>query len=170
MATTGIVRIAIQDRIKIEDCGGNYGSFLDACYSCYTSFWNSNPTFEGKSLQRNRNNLRDGKEIDFWGIVDVHDSDAQYPSMERYEKVSLLKYLIENAENSRDVFFIKRLHQRKVRIEIFSRSELYSMVLQEIGSTCKKIQFITAHPISERQLQKKEKQLLEYTRGRKKPL
>lgn len=155
--------------IQLSDHGGDYDAFCEACYQAYLAFWAGNPTFDGKTIQRNAANLTRGKENDFWGIVDGHDPNKQH-STDRYSKVPLLGYVI-SPENvaSGDVLSFKRLDKRKIKIEIFSQSRCYLIVLQEVGRTGR-LQFITAHPLSAQQVKKKRKQYEEFVRGGGEPL
>ena len=46
---------------KLADFENNWEKFIEACYRAYLDFWASNPSFLGRSLERNRK-LIDGKE------------------------------------------------------------------------------------------------------------
>ncbi len=156
--------------IQLSDYGGNYEAFCDACYQAYLAFWAGKPTFEGKKIQRNANKVSRGKEDDFWGIVDGHDASKDH-EIERYCKVPLLGHVLspENVKAASDVLFIRRLHKRKIRIEVFSRSKSYLVVLQELGKL-DRVQFITAYPLGEGQLRKKLKNYEEFKRNGFEPL
>ena len=144
----------------LADYGGDIQAFMDACYQAYKDFWQSSPTFQRKKLQRNKGEVN-GKEKDFWGIVEGHNDDEI--SIERYKKVPLLNHVVDedNILAQEDVLFFKRLHKRKVRVEVFSRSFKYMVVLQEVGNH-DRIQFITAHPMTEKTLKKKSKKYEEF--------
>ena len=154
---------------QLADFDNNWEKFIEVCYHAYLDFWASNPSFLGRSLERNRK-LIDGKEKDFWGIVHGHSSEKAI-QIEQYEKLSLLRYIIheEAVQEERDVRYFRRLHNRKVRIEVFSIRYRCLVVLQEIGSH-KKVQFITAHPLSRMQLENKMKQYKEYKKNKEDPL
>ena len=152
--------------INLTDYNGNFDAFLEACYQAYLAFWACEPAFEGKKLQRNKNNLEKGKEVDFWGMVEGHDSEKE-TNLDRYGKVPLLNHLLD--EDADDVVFYKRHHKGKIRIELFSQSKGYLMVLQEVGKT-ERLQFITAHPLGQNQIKKKMKNYEEYLRNENKPL
>jgi hypothetical protein len=155
--------------IQLSDYSGNYEAFCEACYQAYLAFWLAAPTFEGKRIQHNASKISRGKEDDFWGIVDGHDATKEH-EIERYCKVPLLGYVLssENVTAAGDVLFIKRLHKRKIRIEVFSQSKRYLVVLQEVGKS--HLQFITAHPLEEWQLKKKLKNYEEFKKSGFKPL
>lgn len=161
--------VVMTQEIILSDYDGNYEAFLEACYQAYLNFWATSPTFQGKTLQRNINKISNGKEDDFWGIVDGHDQDKDHGT-ERYGKVPFLGHVFapENI-SSQDVVFVRRLHQRKIRIEVFSHSKSYLVVLQEIGGH-ERLQFVTAHPLGTKQLQKKLKSYEEYCRNGGEPL
>lgn len=141
------------EEIKLSDYGGNFDAFLEACYESYLSFWENEPAFDGRKLQRNKNNLDRGKEVDFWGMVEGHNPSRE-TDLGRYGKVPFLDCLLD--ESATDIRFYKKHHKGKIRVEIFSESKSYLMVLQEIGST-NRAQFITAYPLRQNQLKKKLK-------------
>ena len=153
---------------ELEDFNNDIQAFIEACYQAYIDFWNTSPTFRGMSLQRNKN-IIEGKEQDFWGIVEGHKDDDI--DLKRYKKVPLLKYVIneDNISCAEDVLYFRRLYKRKIRIEVFSLYHRFLVVLQEIGQH-NKAQLITAHPLSEKQLQKKLKQYKEYIEGGDEPI
>lgn len=156
--------------IHLADYNGDFSAFCEACYEAYLSFWKNEPCFEGKLLQRNKNKISNGKEDDFWGIVDGHGPN-QSQSTERYGKVVFLSYLFDsqNSGMGQDVLFLKRIHKRKVRIEVFSKNKQYLVVLQEIGEQ-DRVQFITAHPLTAQQLRKKVKHYEDYCNNGKMPV
>ncbi len=153
----------------LQDFGGDIQAFIEACYQAYLDFWNSSPTFQTKHVQRGKK-IVEGKETTFWGIVEGHD-DKEIDIL-RYKKVPLLGHVINetNITAKTDVLFFKRLHNRKIRIEAFSQQNQFLVVLEEKGQQSNKIQFITAHPLSDRQLQKKLRKYNEFVRGGEKPL
>lgn len=156
------------EEYDLSDFNGDVEAFMDACYQAYLTFWDSNPHFQEKRIQRNKNEIS-GKEKDFWGIVEGH-SDGEIDLL-RYKKVPILSYLLnpENINANEDVLFFKRIHNRKIRIEIFSISKQYLIVLQEIGNH-PRAQFITAFPLGNKQLLKKKKQHQEYIDNEEKPI
>jgi hypothetical protein len=150
--------------IKLSDFNGDFQKFMEACYAAYLAFWQSSPTFCGKDILRNTVLVR-GKETDFWSVVDGHDADKDV-DVDRYGKTPILGRVVnkEHLRAATDVVYFRRLHQRKVRIEVFSKKHRFLVVLQQIGSH-EKVQFITAHPLSKGQLQKKLERVKEYKRG-----
>lgn len=153
------------EELSLEKYNGDYNLFVEACYNCYLKFWESNPVFEDKIIKRNQNIFK-GKEKDFWGIVEGHDESKDY-DIKRYERISLLSYLMDenHIKEQKDVLFFKSLHSRKIRVSIFSKSKKYMIVLQEISKT-NKLQFITAYPLTTRQVEKKVRQYEEYCQAK----
>lgn len=145
--------------VEYSNYNGDFEAFCDACYAAYTNVWRENPKFQCKPVSRNRQ-LIDDKEQDFWGCVEGHGNKE--PEMHRYGCVGLIGYVLNphNLSNE-DVKFFRRLHNRKIRVEIFSEKKKYLVVLQEIGNI-KRYHLITAHPLTSYQLGRKQKQYSEY--------
>ncbi len=142
-------------RIFLSDHGGDFEAFCSACYQCYMDFWDNCPQFGGKDILRALA-LENGREKVFWGIVEGHDNQKQFENLERYEKIPCLAFLIQAvALNDADVKWFRIRHKGKLRVQIFSKAHRYLMVLQERK---KVFDFVTAHPISQRQLDKKMEQ------------
>ena len=64
----GLVDIKL---LKISDFNNDFEEFVEACYCCYCSIWQSEVKFNNKPIVRN-SVLEDGKEKDFWGVVEGH--------------------------------------------------------------------------------------------------
>lgn len=139
-------------RIFLSDHGGNFDAFCEACYQAYLQFWQGNPTLQNKRIMRQQSLGNNERENVFWGIMDGHDPQNQNGSLEKYEKIPCLAYLLEAiAQQDPDVKWFRIRNKGKVRIEIFSQTHRYFMVLQEGRHV---YNFITAHPMSQRTFSK----------------
>lgn len=155
-------------RIFLNDYGGNVDAFHAACYAAYQEFWNGTPVFEGLPVLRHTGLAEKGWEKTFWGIVEGHKDEREFAKLERYEKIPCLHYIIERAATGdADVRWYQIRRDGKIRVEIFSESHGFLMVLQR---QTKKHFFITAHPLSQRQVEKKMANYREWLEGGKVPL
>ena len=151
-------------RIFLNDHNGDVNAFHAACYAEYLSFWECDPAFQGKRLVRHGGIAEHGWEKTFWSIVEGHDDQRYFDFLERYEKVPCLRYLIDGvASGNADVHWFRKRKDGKIRTEIFSEVHRYLIVLQEKTAG---YAFITAHPISSRQLEQK---LADCTQARRNP-
>lgn len=153
--------------ILLENYQGDYSVYQKACYQIYLEFWEKEPKFQGKIIQRHISIGTMGQEKVFRGIVKGHDMSKRRISCQRYEKLPFLSYLVSRCNS--DIHHFKRMHKGKIRIEIFSQQYCYLMVLEEIKKT-NKLQFITAHQLDAGQLVQKLKKAKEYTRNNFVPL
>ena len=145
--------------ILLQDYNNHYTDYQKACYQVYLEFWNTQPKFQGKTIQRHIAIGTLGQEKVFRGIIKGHDIQKKRTSCERYEKLPFLSYLVNRCNS--DIYHFKRIHKGKTRIEIFSQQYYYLMVLEEIKKS-NKLQFITAHPLDTGQLAQKLKKVTHY--------
>lgn len=156
-------------RIFLNDYGGNVDAFHAACYAVYQAFWAKTPVFEGLPvLRRTGLDEKTGWEKTFWGIVEGHDDGRQFGLLERYEKILCLQYMIDCVvTGDDDVKWYQIRRDGKIRVEIFSERHGFLMVLQRQSN---KYFFITAHPLMQRQVDKKKANYQEWIEGGKNPL
>lgn len=146
-------------RILLSDHGGDFDAFCDACYEAYQQFWLGSPMSLEKRIVRHRTLGENNRESVFWGIVEGHDDQRQFDTLERYEKIPCLAYMAQAAvSEDADVRWFRIRQNGKLRLHVFSQTHRYLMVLQERRDV---FDFITAHPLSARQLEKKLKQYTE---------
>lgn len=139
-------------RILFSDYNGSFEAFCEACYQAYLAFWASRPQLETKRIVR-PSVMERGKEKVFWGIVDGHDDEKTFDGFERYEKIPCLAHMIGSiAQADPDTLYFRIRHKGKLRVHIFSKTDRYLIVLQERSQV---FDFVTAHPLSARQLEKK---------------
>lgn len=136
--------------IRLEDFGGNFDGFVEACYKSYCGLWKNNPIFNSKQIVRDKTQAARGFEKTFWGIVDGHDNCKTYDSLMRYKRIPVLNIILgndrfsPNLENSDIKWFV---FDRKIRL--FSEANMYEIVLKEMR---KAVFLVTAFPIDEKRL------------------
>lgn len=140
----GLVDIKL---LKISDFNNDFEEFVEACYCCYFSIWQSEVKFNNKPIVRN-SVLEDGKEKDFWGVVEGHTNHKIFNDLSRYETVPYLKYILEevsktNNDNNSDVIWF---YSERDKVNILSKNSKYLVVLKESKT---KIYFVTAFPVNQ---------------------
>ena len=139
----GLVDIKL---LKISDFNNDFADFIEACYCCYFSIWQSEVKFNNKPIVRN-SALEDNKEKDFWGVVEGHTNHKIFNDLSRYETVPYLKYILEevsktNNDSKSDVIWFRF----DGKVNILSKKFGYFVVAKE---TNKIVQFVTSYPINE---------------------
>lgn len=136
--------------IRLEDFGGDFDKFLEACYTSYCNLWQNNPVFNSKQIVRDKTLVAKGFEKTFWGIVDGHDNCKIYDTLIRYKRIPVLNIVLgndhfsPNLEDSKVKWFV---FDRKIRL--FSETDMYEIILKEMR---KAVFLVTAFPINEKRL------------------
>ena len=136
--------------IHLEDFGGDFDSFVEACYKSYCDLWRKNPVFHSKPIVRDKTPATRAFEKTFWGIVDGHDNCKIYDTLIRYKRIPVLNIILcndcfePNLEQSDIKWFVL---DRKVRL--FSEANMYEIVLKEMKNA---VFLVTAFPIDDKRL------------------
>lgn len=141
--------------ITLEDFGGNFDDFVNACYNSYSTLWQNSPIFNGKPIVRDTTPSDRNFEKTFWGIVEGHDNCKIYDDLIRYKRIPILNNVLcqdcfrPNTTESDIKWFV---FNRKIRL--FSKQNMYEIILKEMRT---EVFLVTAFPIDNKRLNTDEK-------------
>jgi hypothetical protein len=92
----------LPDKILLENFNGDWDQFENAVYEVFCKdFVYSQPIYNVTKLGLKKHPLKDGKEYTFWHFISSgEDEQNRLPDIERMERISWPKPIIESSEDS----------------------------------------------------------------------
>ena len=125
----------LPELILLEDYGGNFNDYFEACYEVFfNDFIKNKPVFEGTRLGLKKHPLVGGKAYTFYHFTHSgSDEQNREPDIRRMERISFPGPMINEAQNGYLKVWRKKI-KGKNRILILHEDEDYLVVLDDRGN------------------------------------
>lgn len=110
---------------------GDWNPYVEKVYQVYLDeIVNANLTFRGMKISCQYRPPTMGKHFGFWHVISEGDEeDERLPDLRRCERIRWISYLIENAEQSDDIFWWENKRGQNTHVVIWHEEENFVVIL-----------------------------------------